>query len=277
MNKSTHFRSIIFLCAVIALWGCSSSENGSDLGVDASIRDSAGQDTGTDAAMSTALDVEVVITADNAYSFGYGDSSQINTFVQGMRSDGSEIFDCPVGYGPHQHHVPAADAPEGAYLYVVSWDDLAVTQGVIGQFMRGSDVLYTGDARFEVCATGIAYDTEDGPPLSEINTQIALCNSGAGDPSSTSSGWVNAAGAVTSGAVGTLAVGETNQSGEGTFRYVCSMDEAGVRGVDAEAQWMWYDPHDGLAPQGPFRAVSGQNAFRSFLIFRIAAADIVLF
>jgi hypothetical protein len=79
----------------------------------------------------------VVITADNAYSFGYGDANGITHFTQGTRAlTAGQIFNC--GEGPEAYKVPAADAPASAYLYIVTWDDLAVTQGVLGQFRRGS-------------------------------------------------------------------------------------------------------------------------------------------
>ncbi len=100
-------------------------------------------------------DVDVVITADNAYSFGYGDASGISHYTQGQRAQSAgQIFNC--GEGPESYVVPAADAPPSAYLYIVTWDDLSVTQGVLGQFKRvGGAPLYTGDPKFEVCATGI--------------------------------------------------------------------------------------------------------------------------
>jgi len=75
--------------------------------------------------------VDVVITADNAYSFGYGDASSMLNFTQGTRATtAGDIFNCPVGVGPEEYTIAEADAPPGAYLYIASWDDHAVTQGV---------------------------------------------------------------------------------------------------------------------------------------------------
>lgn len=226
-----------------------------------------------------ASDVEVEITADNAYSFGYGTESAIATYVQGERATlAGEIFNCPVGEGPEHYVVPAASAPAGAYLYVVSWDDYSVTQGVIGQFRRAAGIVYSGDDDFEVCATGVEFRRSMvGPTQEEVNAEIVRCNAGTGSTTTTSAGWVNTGGAVTPGAIGKLVVGEANESGSGgEFPQVCTMDAAGKRGVDAEARWMWYDPEDGtVGTRGPFRS-TGSNTFRTFLIFRLPAEVILL-
>ncbi len=219
--------------------------------------------------------VHVVITADNAYSFGYGDATQITNFTQGTRAlTAGDIFNCPVGVGPEAYDIPAADAPDGAYLYIATWDDLEVTQGVIGQFTRDSGTVLTGDPRFDVCGTGINYatgsDSMTGPDVATINAQIAECNAGTGDPTTTTAGWVNTAGAVTPGALGTLAVGESNDSDDGDFQIVCQQT-ATTDGVRSDAQWMWYSP-GGIAD--PFRA-TGVNTFKAFLIFRLPASEII--
>ncbi|MDC3956309.1 hypothetical protein KEG38_20785 [Polyangium jinanense] len=220
------------------------------------------------------VDVDVVITADNAYSFGYGDVDGITHFTQGTRAQTSgQIFNC--GEGPEAYVVPAADAPPSAYLYIVTWDDLSVTQGVLGQFRRGDGApLYTGDAKFEVCATGVNMQaSQTGPTQPEINEQIALCNSGNGDETTTSAGWVNLAGAVTAGAIGSLAVGEANDpAAGGSFPPTCPTGSAPpeAASIDPEAHWMWYQP-GGIA--NPFQS-TGSNTFRAYLIFRLAAEDI---
>ena len=221
--------------------------------------------------------VDVVITADNAYSFGYGDIAGVTHFTQGTRAlSAGDIFNCPIGTGPETYTVAEADAPDDAYLYIVTWDDLAVTQGVLGQFRRTSGTVYTGDARFEVCATGINYatgpDALTGPDQTTINAQISICNNGAGDPTTTSKGWVNANGATTIGAAGKLAVGEANDDQAGTFPIVCQ-PTATTPGIDAAAQWMWYDPLDGQ-PGDAFHS-NGTNRFKAFLIFRLAAGQII--
>ncbi len=214
-------------------------------------------------------DVEVTITADNAYSFGYGDITSVVTWFPGTRATlAGQIFNCPVGNGPERYLKPAAAAPDGAYLYVVSWDDLSVTQGIIGQFRREGGVpIYTGAATWQVCATGVDFSrSSTGPTQAEVNAQIVHCNEGTGAMDS-SRGWVNLAGAVTTGATGTLAVGEPNDTAGGDFPQVCP---GAMGGINEAARWMWYQP-GGVA--NPFRS-TGRNVFRAFLIFRLGAGDI---
>ncbi len=241
-------------------------------------------DTGTDAATIDARpidatpidspdappppDVNVTITADNAYSFGYGDVAGVTTYIQGSRAQtAGQIFNC--GEGPESYVVPAASAPDTAYLYIVSWDDLAVTQGVLGQFKRGGVPLYTGDDAWEVCATGINLQASTvGPTQAEVNAQIAICNAGSGAAATTSKGWVNRVGPVTAGAIGTTAVGEANDAvAGGTFPPTCVNQP---NGIDAAAHWMWFNP-GGVAD--PFRS-TGTNTFRAYLIFRLPAIEI---
>ena len=222
--------------------------------------------------------VHVVVTADNAYSFGYGDVGGISSFTQGTRAhQAGDIFNCPVGVGPEAYDVPAASAPPGAYLYIASWDDLEVTQGVLGVFSRDSGTVLTGDMRFEVCGTGIDYSTgpdeDTGPTQDIINAQIAICNAGTGDPATTTKGWVNSAGATTPNALGKLAVGEDNSDAGGDFPITCQPTQT-TDGVPADARWMWWDPADGSVAD-PFRS-TGVNTFRAFLIFRLAADSIVI-
>lgn len=223
-------------------------------------------------------DIDVVLTADNAYAFGYGSEDEMLNYFGGVAAvTAGEIFNC--GVGPEQYLVPARDVAE--YLYVVAYADQATTQGVIGQFRRISedpdgtpgDVLHTGDEGWEVCATGVDYNSGDPtPPLEVVNEQIAACNAGTGDPASTSGGWVDAAGT----ALGALAVGETNETPYAggpmpgnEFPLVCQT------AVDAEARWMWFnwDPVGIVWPaQSPFLYPGGGgNPMHDFMIFRLAA------
>lgn len=237
-----------------------------------------GEDATTVDGPSASGPVDVVITADNAYSFGYGSSIALASFTQGQRAQtAGQIFNCPIGEGPEAYTIPEAAAPDGAYLYIVTWDDLAVTQGVLGQFSRTTGTVFTGDPRFEVCATGLDYsvgaDALVGPSLTIINAEIARCNAGTGDATTTSKGWVNSAGAVTAGALGRLAVGELNDDAAGTFPITCQ-PTATTLGITSTASWMWYDPADGQ-PGDAFHS-TGVNRFKAFLIFRLGVADIIL-
>ena len=228
-------------------------------------------------AFNSDVDVSVVITADNAYSFGYGDNVGINTYFQGSRAqDAGDIFNCPVGTGPEDYTVPAADVPDGAYLYIVSWDDLEVTQGVIGQFARGGAPLYSGDPSFQVCATGVNLSTSTtGPTQDDVNAQITICNAASGDPTLTSAGWVTTAGAIsdTPGANGNLAVGQDNSTAYNPdFPIVCSSTTT-VGGMDPAAHWMWYKPTGYTADA--FQS-TGSNTFKAYLIFRVPSSSILI-
>ncbi len=223
--------------------------------------------------------VEVIMTADNAYGFGYGDETSLSNYFGGVENNtAGEIFNCPVGNGPESYTVPAADANAGNYLYIVAYADSATTQGVLGQFKRdtaASPTVYTGQGDWEVCATGQNFSPgSGGPSMAEIDAQIVACNGGATDPSTTSGGWVD----LNGNATGALAVGEDNTTGRTSV-------EAGnefpvVCGVDDEAKWMWYnwDPAAIQWPTtgSPFMWPSGAsgNPDKQFLIFRLKAEDI---
>lgn len=214
--------------------------------------------------------VDVVFTADNAYKFGWGSKDALASMQGKPANDGADqIFPCPVGAGPEAYEVPADQAPLDGYLYVVAWDDHSNTQGALGQFRRRetNNVVYSGDPAWEVCATGLVYDavspTAQGPTLEVVNQELARCNAGTGDKKKTSGGWVNSAGAVTSGAVGKLMIGEDNATGyeDGVFPITCQKDDTG-KGIDPSARWMWYSsdgsPHFKDDPDP-----------RSFLLFRL--------
>lgn len=241
--------------------------------------------------------VSVVFTADNAYAFAWGDATSLANYESRPNtSQAGDIFNCPVvtakaactssgGCGPEAYVVPAKDAPPTAYLYVVAWSDQGTTQGALGQFKRGTgDTLYTGDDAWEVCATGVEHNpassSDPGPSKADVEAKIALCT--AGDPSVPSRGWVDKSGAVTPGAVGNVAVGEDNARGrttdtgglatDGVFPITCQKNADGTPGIDPQARWMWYQP-PGFTTARAFTDNAG-NATKTYLIFRVKAADI---
>lgn len=219
-----------------------------------------------------ATDVEAVVTSDNAFSFGYGSSSALGTYIRGEGSDGPAIFDCPVGYGPTAYTVPAAAAPRGAYLYIVAWADEQTTQGTLAQFKRvgGTKAIYSGSGEWEVCAVGTPFDHRgQGPDQAQVDAALGQCNAGAAG-TTYSKGWVNTAGAVTEGALGRLAFGEANDDAGGAFPIVCQQNTDGGQGMDPEAKWMWFDPLDG---EDPFVG-NGGNRTKTFLVFRLPASAI---
>ena len=225
--------------------------------------------------------MEVVITSDNAYGFGYGTNEGVDQYWGGVENTTAcEIFCC--NGGPETYEVPGENANDAAFLYIVTYADSSVTQGVIGRFRRvgGQDnfgeFVYTGDEDWEVCATGQNYSPgSDGPSLETINEAILDCNDNLLDPNTTSVGWVDQEGTQ----YGAVAVGEDNttpyQGGPqvgNEFPLVCQ-DK-----MPEEARWMWFnwDPESIEWPnQSPFMwPGGGQNPDHQFLIFRLAAASL---
>lgn len=221
-----------------------------------------------------ATDIEVVITADNAYGFGFGTGTGISTYHGDVVAlTAGDIFNC--GGGPEVYTVPASEADNASFLYIVAWRDNATSQGVLGRFRRiggggvtFGDLIHTGDPGWEVCATGQEYlSPNPGPDQATISAAIVDCNSGASDPATTSGGWVDATG----NANGRLAVGEANDDAAGDFPITCGNDMQ-PNYMPPEARWMWFDWDPGNIPSGPFRWPGGStNVDHQFLIFRLAA------
>ncbi|MFV8749762.1 hypothetical protein ACNOYE_04335 [Nannocystaceae bacterium ST9] len=245
---------------------------------DTGTTDTSTTDTGTETGMVEPSDIEVVITADNAYGFGYGSIDLIDNYYGGIENTtAGQIFNC--GEGPELYMIPADVAESATHLYIVAWADSSVTQGVLGRFRRlggfggfGEAVL-TGDPGWEVCATGIDYQPgSGGPPLMQVNQLIGSCNADALNPATTSVGWVDEVGTQ----FGAVAVGEDNttpynggpQAGN-EFPLTCQMD------MPPETHWMWFnwDPQNVIWPQtSPFLWPGGNgNPDHQFLIFRLAA------
>ncbi len=220
-----------------------------------------------------AVDVEVVMTADNAYGFGYGDDKELFNYFGGVVNKlAGDIFNCN---GPETYTVPAKDAAEGNYLYIIAYADKSTTQGVLGQLARvGSDPVYTGHGKWEVCATGQDFVSPDtGPNLAQINLQIPKCNAANTDPGTTSGGWVDATGTAN----GKVEFGEDNTTPRD--QVVAGNEFPIACGIDGDAKWMWFnwDPQSIIWPsQGsPFIWPGGQgNPDKQFLIFRLAAENI---
>jgi hypothetical protein len=217
-------------------------------------------------------EVNVIITADNAYGFGYGTKTELANYFGGIENPGSDdIFACPVGNGPEQYVVPAADANAGGYLYIIGYADKLVTQGVIAKFFReGATPVYTGSGKWEVCATGEDYDPgSGGPDRATIDSFIAKCNARELDPATSSGGWVD----TTPGPNGHLVFGEDNSTPRDTplpgneFLEVCE--------VEPSARWMWFDWEADRQDGSPFLwPGGGENVTKDFLIFRLGADQV---
>jgi len=273
------------LITVAAIAACSASDKSSNVGGDqpgagvpssgeitpGTTPEGAPSDPDADAGfVALASPVNVIITADNAYGFGYGSSAAMANYFGGVENPASQqIFSCETG--PEKYTVPAADANVGSYLYIVSYADTSTTQGVIAQFFRkGGPPVYTGSGQWEVCATGVDFDLgAGGPKLAQINEQLVRCNGGDTDLATTSGGWRRS----TDSPGGKLAIGEDNATPRGSpapgneFQVAC--------GIDAAARWMWYDWEAGRQSGSPFIYPREENAARNpmkdFMIFRLAA------
>ena len=217
-------------------------------------------------------EVNVIITADNAYGFGYGTKNALASyFGGGENKESSDIFDCPVGNGPESYVVPAADANAGGFLYIIGYADKSTTQGVIAKFYReGAEPVYTGMGKWEVCATGEDFDPgSGGPDLDTINSYIIKCNARELDLAVSSGGWVGTA--PTDG--GHLVFGEDNSTTRGApmpgneFLEVCE--------VEPGARWMWFDWEVERTEGSPFMWPGGsKNVTKDFLIFRLGADQV---
>ncbi|KYF95294.1 hypothetical protein BE17_11100 [Sorangium cellulosum] len=228
-----------------------------------------GEIAGVGGGSGLSTDVNVIITADNAYGFGYGTGDKLLNYFGGIENLlAGEIFSCPVGHGPESYRVPAGSADAGNYLYIVTYADMLTTQGVLGQFFRdGAEPVFTGSGAWEVCATGEDYDLgSHGPALETINEHIASCNRGGLDPQTTSAGWVTAE----PSAYGHVAFGEANDTARddpqpgNEFPIVCGIDEG--------ARWMWFEWDPDRSSGSPFLWPGGDgNVTKDFLIFRLGA------
>jgi hypothetical protein len=215
---------------------------------------------------SAQVSVDVVITCDNAYGFGYGPATGMSNYFGGiLNTSAGEIFNC--GGGPEIYTVPGADVND--FLYIIGWSDDAITQGVLGQF-KADQTVYTGQGAWEVYATGEDYDLNTGPSLSTINIHIATANAAAGASGSTSIGWVGTT--LDPGREGVLVFGEDNTTPAGgtcdnPFPVVCPESSGEPNAIDAEATWMWYQRPDSDCA---FR----EGEHREFLIFRIPVSEV---
>ena len=222
--------------------------------------------------------VNVIITADNAYGFGFGSLDKLENYFGGVENKLQEdIFSCPVGvgpsgpgFGPESYIVPAESANKGNYLYIIGYADKLTTQGVIAKFYRvNATPVYTGDGNWEVCATGVDYDPgAGGPTRAVIDQQIAICNAGTGSLSTTSAGWVG----TTETPMGKVVFGEDNSTTRdpkiptpgNEFLIACD--------IEPSAKWMWYEWVPNRTTGSPFMWPGGTtNITKDFLIFRLGA------
>lgn len=305
----TKYRALSLLLGFALLGACDCScgsgdhggdgDDGGSIG-DGSSGDGASGDGSTpDAQVTPPPDVHVLITADNAYGFGYGSGLALSNYFMGIEDNGNDIFlcsaecdastPCAVGAcdsfgtcnedrnGPETYIVPGDSAPQDGYLYVITWSDESVTQGLIGQF-RASDgnspTVYTGSPDWEVCATGVDIDLPDpDPTITTINAQIANCNLATSNPTF-SGGWIGTT--IGNNPMNNMALTVlTNVANEPVqFANLCR-GAAFMTGdtLDAEARWMWFDDDITMAPDA-FN--SNGNPRGDFLIFRLPISSVII-
>jgi hypothetical protein len=242
-------------------------------------------------------DIHVRITGDNAYAFGFGPLGGLSSYYDGYVARlAGDIFNCSQscamgetcavgacdafgscnedGAGAETFVVPGTEASAEDYLYIAAWSDDSVTMGVIGQFVAdgvGSN-YYTGEGGWEVCATGMDFDTRAGDPSPDralVEAQIAACNAGMGAGMGASGGWVDQMGRDGHA----LVVGEANDPAPGgSFPPICAPGRGDS--IGAEARWIWYDD-DTSAGGDPFRS-SDTGGGGEFLIFRLQIMELLI-
>jgi hypothetical protein len=243
------------------------------------------------------IDVDGVITVDNAYGFGFGSATGMTTssYYGGIRNVlAAEITNgLPtlytagdanvgngyrnIGVGPELYDLNAIPASD--YMYLVAWSDDTSYQGAIASFTVGSTTISTNPGvGWEVYATGIDRDsniagdtlTNSAGDIALINSQITLANS-MGGGAGTSVGWVDEAGLLPDGSTGTgaLVFGDDNTGGVGGTHPF-----GAINGIDSAGQWMWYN-EDPATISNPFLAgPEGSDGHHEFLIFRIPVSAI---
>lgn len=124
-------------------------------------------------------------------------------------------------------------------VYIAAWSDKSVAQGLVGQLSNGIETIYSGDARWQVFATGISRNTGDPHPLAaEIASQVALADA--------NNLW------------GTPFVGGQNLASTAPWGKIPE--------IQTDARWMWNQ----IA--GVANPLQGGANHDEYLIFRIDAA-----
>jgi len=260
------------------------------------------------ASSAVAQSLNVTITADNAYGFGFGPESGMTTYYGGIRNlarqdisgNPSQLVTGPVstlhtlpGVGAEIYNVPAPVSSD--YVYIVAWDDGNSCQGVLAGFRFEGGPLLSGASGWRVFATGIRKssngdsDTLTAADLPDINDQIQIANASCGGPN-TSIGWVDQDGylatlppfqTIDQSYCFHLAVGKKND----TMGALCNTiwyDQPITPDISSDARWMWYnsnqasDPFDAsyLNTSTPYDDNHGNTYDVGYLIFRMPISAI---
>ena len=177
--------------------------------------------------------VTATFTADNHYGL-YGDYGGALTFI-GANETGA--YGSPGRYNWSLPETFTFDTPDT--VYIAAWSDGRVAQGLIGQLNIDGVNVYTGDAGWEVFATGIELGAgASAPDVADMAAQIAIADS---------------TGAWEIPFVGFDNVNTTRPWGK-------------IAGISEEANWVWRDSGD--LRNNPL--IGGSNS-GEYLIFRTTA------
>jgi hypothetical protein len=221
--------------------------------------------------------INVTITTDNAYLFGFGTAAGVTQLSAAIENCfAADIYTC-LPTGVECYNVPAN---LNSYIYIIAYSDDRDYQGAIAQFTDGYTTVLTqpglAPAQWEVYATGIPYDpstgcTGSGPSLTDINDNIDDANTATGPPGSSVT-WVNeySPGAPRGRLEFDPYINDKYNlppSNDFPLLYVPCI---------GPAQWMWYNPDPGPAPtyiNDPFVEGARPNfpaaEMREYYIFRI--------
>ena len=126
------------------------------------------------------VNVDVQVTADNAYAIYSGNETDIYDFHGTAENHYAGDIATPETYNFTMN--------DGDIIYIAAWSDNQTAQGLLAEFNIDGTILTTGNSQWEVMATGIDLGFgSPAPTMAELTTQINLANAG----SVPSGGWVN--------------------------------------------------------------------------------------
>jgi len=162
-------------------------------------------------AHASPVNVDVQVTADNAYAIYSGNDTTIYDFHGTAENQLAGDIATPETYN--------FSINDGDIIYIAAWSDDATAQGLLAEFNIDGTILTTSNSQWEVMATGIDLDLgSPAPTMAELTDQVILANAG----SVPSGGWVNAT------------LGGLNDSVWGTPGSVY------VPAMASTLQWAWY-------------------------------------
>ena len=180
---------------------------------------------------SASTEIQGDVSADNSFALYTGNRSKVKNFWGGGDDWGEPVnFDFRTS---------------DSILYIAAWSDDWIAQGLLQDLTANGNSLFGPNVVWDVFATGIDLDRGNSrnPSLAELTEQINIANANAGDPNTTSVGWVSAK------------IGDGN--GVGPWGKLDSIDDA--------ASWMWYDS----GKQGRKSVFRRGFKHHEYLIFRI--------